>query len=275
MQITRRFRLSPRSSTRKYSRWIEYFIVILSYRRMRFNTWQVNNGFPQGEIIEHASIHAVDGPSLRVKTLQNYKIQKREDASFYASVDLSCKQREFFVPIAKKLSSIHTSCHFAIENMHARSDSQRTDISSRKYWRAWEERHGTIGRGKPRRLAVIRQANHPRPRYLNGHRYVVTSQLPYCLYAASLITPIGSYCLAWRRISDPVSMGPSQWARCASQLPTTVRYIAKTRSLCARIGSLVARATWVALHRRVVHRHRICPISRGSLPILRSTYSRQ
>lgn len=137
-----------------------------------------------------------------------------------------------------------------------------TDISSREYWRAcrWEERHGTIGRGKPRRLAVIRQANHPRPRYLNGHRYAMTSQLPYCLYATSLITPIGSYCLVWRRISDPLSMGPSQWARCACQLPATVRYIAKTRSLCARIGNLVARATWVALH-RVVTRHRTCPIS--------------
>lgn len=33
-------------------------------------------------------------------------------------------------------------------------------------------------RGGPRHLAVIRQANHPRPRYLNGRRYAVTSQLP-------------------------------------------------------------------------------------------------
>lgn len=45
--------------------------------------------------------------------------------------------------------------------------------------------------GKPRRLVVIRQANHPRACYLNGRRYAATSQLP--LSPGSLIAPIGSY----------------------------------------------------------------------------------
>lgn len=51
----------------------------------------------------------------------------------------------------------------------------------------------------PRRLAVIRLANHPRACYLNGRRYAVTSQLP--LSAGSLIAPIGSYTALLRRIS--------------------------------------------------------------------------
>lgn len=51
----------------------------------------------------------------------------------------------------------------------------------------------------PQRLAVIRQANHPRACYLNGRRYAVTSQLP--LSTGSLIAPIGSWTALLCRIS--------------------------------------------------------------------------
>lgn len=79
------------------------------------------------------------------------------------------------------------------ENVHARSDSGQTYLAGNAEEHAVEKRDMDDSRGKPRRLAVIRQANHPRPRYLNGRRYAVTLQLSYCLCAASLITPIGSY----------------------------------------------------------------------------------
>lgn len=146
------------------------------------------------------------------------------------------KERRFFVPIAWE--NFRRFIRHVISlplgpGTCTRDRIHGTDISSRECWRAcWEERHGNTddSRGEPRRLAVIRQANHPRPRYLNGRRYAVTSQLSYCLCAASLITPIGSYRLPWRRISDPVSMGPSQWARLRTIFRFLVRYIAKTRS---------------------------------------------
>lgn len=100
------------------------------------------------------------------------------------SVDFLSRSWEYFCRFIRRVTT---------RTVRACTRGFRTDISENAEEHVVEKRDMDDSRGEPRRLAVIRQANHPRPRYLNSRRYAVTLQLSYCLCAASLITPIGSY----------------------------------------------------------------------------------
>lgn len=94
-------------------------------------------------------------------------------------------------------SSLDTSNLFR-QGSHEEEEIGERQVCPAVCWRFVRERGGgprpiaEASVAVPRRLAVIRQANHPRACYLNGRRYAVTSQLPIPCPTGSLIAPIGS-----------------------------------------------------------------------------------
>lgn len=93
----------------------------------------------------------------------------------------------------------------------AKDEEEERQVCCEDSWR--ERRMGPIAEEASivGRLAVIRQANHPRACYLNGRRYAVTSQLPLSTRQFNCSDRSMHRRSPWN--IGPLSMGLRQWPR--------------------------------------------------------------